>query len=151
LVFLGICVALPAGAKESLKDRKAKKKAMEALSSSSSVKRAGEKCGVDFKVTVDWKSFTGKYDGSYTHRSAVSYCESVFDGLRHTCGDELGKEAVAEKIKSVHCSWDPKANKDELKRYGPQLKFNGKKLNAGVSWKTANISSATKEWLMDNL
>jgi hypothetical protein len=110
-----------------------------------------KKCGVEIKMSLDWKSFKGKDKGSYGLPSAFAYCGNVADGVRSVCGDEDGKPAIAKSVKTISCKWDAKATKAKLKRYGPVMSLKGGKLTAGYNWDTANMSSSVRDWLMNNL
>lgn len=139
------------GTKLSLKAAR-EQAAAEAVLGADNLKDANKACKTELKVAVDWKSFDGHFEGNHSRNSAAYYCNSVLDGIRYVCSDDIGQEAIKEAVKSVTCRFDASITKDKIGRYGPALK-KGKKgsLEATYGWDTGNMADGTKAWLLENL
>ena len=70
-----------------------------------------DKAGYDIKVDIDWNTFTA-YD-----EYPLSRLDIVFDDLesfvKKICNDDMGKEALQEKLKTIHLT--NTENNDEVK------------------------------------
>jgi hypothetical protein len=59
-------------------------------------------CGATIAVKIDWKDAPVADLAKY---STSSYCAAALEGIRHTCENDLGKDAVQKQIKSVTCGF----------------------------------------------
>jgi hypothetical protein len=66
------------------------------------VERTNKKCGSGFTVKFDW---TGLSPGALKGFSAAGYCDAALEGIRRVCDDEIGKDPVKRKIKSMTCGF----------------------------------------------
>jgi hypothetical protein len=66
------------------------------------VEQTSKKCGSAFTVKFDW---TGVPLSSLKEFSASGYCDAALQGIRRVCDDELGRDAVKQKIKSMTCGF----------------------------------------------
>lgn len=58
------------------------------------------KCGSALTATIDWTSF----DEAVTLKTAVKpFCQAALDAIEDLCGDDMVKDAVATKVKTVTC------------------------------------------------
>ncbi|MEI9984403.1 MAG: hypothetical protein WDN69_15035 [Aliidongia sp.] len=58
-------------------------------------------CGFTLKTQIDWASFNAD---EVLQKSVVSWCTAGLDAMEDLCGEALGKQAVAEKVKSLTCA-----------------------------------------------
>jgi hypothetical protein len=68
-----------------------------------------QKCGGAIGATIDWTSF----DEAEALKNAVApYCGAALDAIEDLCSDDTGKQAIAEKVKTVACvgSAEPSAS-----------------------------------------
>jgi hypothetical protein len=108
------------------------------------IKKMTDSCGGTIKASVDWKTFDGNYEGSYKEGSAVNFCGSVLEAVADVCKDKDGKTAVGTQVKTVTCTFEKGADKAKF-----ELKDGA--LNVQYDWKSPNISSEAKKYLMGNL
>lgn len=130
---------------DSLKDKKARKEAIEAVMKDK-VDPVNKKCGTEIKIDVDWKSFDNTYEKGHTPRSAASYCGSVFKGIQSICESmgEEGKASVKKSIQTVKCSY---AKGVATKDFAKKLELTDGTLHAQYDWGTGNIGEGAKEFL----
>ena len=58
-------------------------------------------CGSHVKATIDWSSF----NEADTLKTAVTpFCAAALDAIEDICSDDLGKQAISEKVKTVTCA-----------------------------------------------
>jgi hypothetical protein len=58
------------------------------------------KCGSNLTAKIDWTTF----DEAATMKSAVKpYCQAALDAIEDLCSDDLAKEAILAKVKTVTC------------------------------------------------
>ncbi|WP_269235850.1 hypothetical protein [Flavobacterium flavigenum] len=70
-----------------------------------------EKAGYDIKVDIDWNTFTA------FNQYPLERLDIIFDDLesfvKKTCADDMGKEALKEKMTTIHLT--NTENNDEVK------------------------------------
>jgi len=104
-------------------------------------KTAKEKCGVDFKTTIDEKMVGPFLKDNF---SVGSSCGAGVEALADLCGkDEETKKAVVDKIKSVKCMLGEKEK--------ASYKINGSVLEMTIGAGAPNLNYNLKEYLENNL
>jgi hypothetical protein len=68
------------------------------------VKATNDKCGTAITARIDWKSVSEDLILK-DNLSIPGYCGAALEGIRTTCGDEIGKAAVKAGIKVVACNF----------------------------------------------
>lgn len=92
---------------QSLKDRQAQKEENDKIPEIA--KKLEEGCGIaGVKITLDWESWKAVPEDKKTYAFA-EYCDSGVDSLVSICADQIGKDAVKEKIKAVSCAYSASA------------------------------------------
>jgi hypothetical protein len=80
------------------------RRAHEAARLSEHVIPTNRECGTSMTAAFDW---TGVNEEELLTQSANGWCESALEGIRRVCGDDAGKDAVKEQIKSLTCGFGP--------------------------------------------
>lgn len=107
-------------------------------SHSSAVK---QKCGIDVFVQLDpglVKPFMAD------NRNAGYFCDTALEEIADTCSDDVGKKAVASKIKSLIC-------KNNDMKDGLSLSLTEGALQFSFGPDTANLGEKLKAFLGSNL
>jgi len=93
-----IAVALPAfGA--SLEARKMQ--AQQEADLTDKVALTNQRCGSHVAATIDWSSFN---EAETLKTSVTPFCAAALDAIEDICGDDLGKQTIIEKVKTVTCA-----------------------------------------------
>jgi hypothetical protein len=58
-------------------------------------------CGSHVKATIDWGSFN---EAETLKTSVTPFCAAALDAIEDICSDNLGKQAISEKVKTVTCA-----------------------------------------------
>jgi hypothetical protein len=94
---VAVAIAAPALA-ESLEVRKMR--AQQEAELATALALTNGRCGGALTATIDWSSF----DEAETLKSAVKpYCQAALDAIEDLCGDDMVKQAINEKVKTVTC------------------------------------------------
>lgn len=77
-----------------------KMRAGEEAKMSTAVDLTNKRCGTAIKVQFNWAGF----DEAASLKTAVApYCQAALDAIEDLCGDDMGKQAVKEKVKTITC------------------------------------------------
>lgn len=60
-----------------------------------------KRCGLDLKAGYDWKSFD---EAEVAKKNVAPYCAAALDAIEDLCGDQLGKDALKDKVKTLSCA-----------------------------------------------
>jgi hypothetical protein len=90
--------AVPALA-QSLEERKMHADQEQQLASKAEL--TNKACGFSLKTQIDWATFNAE---EVLQKSVVSWCTAGLDAMEDLCGESLGKQAVAAKVKSLTCA-----------------------------------------------
>lgn len=139
-VALIVVAAVPAHQPQaqSLKDKLAQQEAEKRLNTDH-VASTNSVCGTGITARFDWPSFNMKEAEKF---SIPGYCGASLDAIRDICGTDLGKQAVAGKIKTYVCRQGDD-RKLELKPDGT--------LEYSINFKSSNDYYYATDWLKDNL
>ena len=58
-------------------------------------------CGITLKTTFAWSTFDA---AEVQQKDPVAWCQAGLDALEQVCGDAMGKQAVASKVKALTCA-----------------------------------------------
>jgi len=98
LAALFVAVALPAlGA--SLEARKMQ--AQQEADLSDKLVLTNKTCGSHVKATIDWSTFN---EAESLKTAVTPYCAAALDAIEDICGDDIGKQTINEKVKTVTCA-----------------------------------------------
>jgi hypothetical protein len=61
-----------------------------------------KECDANFDIKFDW---AGAPEDKISEFSEEAYCDAALTAIRRICGDDLGKKAVKEKVKTVTCGF----------------------------------------------
>lgn len=102
------------------------------------VERTNKICGSSFTAKFDW---TGLPSGALKDFNAAGYCGAALEGIARVCEDELGKNAVKQKIKSMTC------------RFGSERSVSLKDgaLGYTINFKSSNDADFVYVYLQGNL
>jgi len=67
-------------------------------------KNLNDTCGTEIAVKFDW---TAAPEEAVMANSAEGYCDGMLAGIRHICGDDTGRAALKEKVKTITCGFAP--------------------------------------------
>lgn len=96
--LLALAAATGSASAQSLELRKMR--AAEEAKLTTALALTNRKCGTEIKARILWPSF----DEAETLKTAVApFCQAALDAIEDLCGDDMGKAAVKEKIRSVAC------------------------------------------------
>ena len=60
-----------------------------------------QNCGADITISINWATFT---DEDYNHHQAIfMYCREAVSALRMICQQDLGREAVQNRLSALVC------------------------------------------------
>jgi hypothetical protein len=59
------------------------------------------KCGGALQVKVEWSTFNAE---EILQKNVSSWCSAALDAIEDLCDDDLGKQAVNEKVKTLTCA-----------------------------------------------
>jgi hypothetical protein len=104
------------------------------------VKTFKDKCGYDLEVQMD-EALVTPFMAENT--SAPSSCDAPRAAMARMCDDKLSKEAIAAKIKKVHCKL---GKKEEA-----SFKLNGTTLEFVTGIGAANLEDKAKAFLENAL
>ncbi|MEJ2117807.1 MAG: hypothetical protein P8Y36_07855 [Alphaproteobacteria bacterium] len=102
------------------------------------VESLNKSCGTTIAVKFDWKDAPAADLEKY---SASLFCDAALSGIRRTCANQIGKDAVKQKVKSVTCGFGPKraiSLKDGLVDYK-------------INFSTSNDTDFVYEFMQNNL
>jgi hypothetical protein len=60
-----------------------------------------QRCGSHVKATIDWSTFS---EPDVLKTAVTPFCVAALDAIEDICGDDLGKQAITEKVKTVTCA-----------------------------------------------
>ena len=60
-----------------------------------------QRCGSHVKAAIDWTTFS---EPDVLKTAVTPYCAAALDAIEDICGDDLGKQAITEKVKTVTCA-----------------------------------------------
>lgn len=138
LFILALALALPIAADaQSLKQKQIQRDQQDYLNKEAEYTNVT--CGTQIAAGFDWATYSdADYESNY---SIYGYCEAALDALTSLCSDDLGKQAVAEKIKKLTC-----------KRGTPQaVELVGDELVFTIDWEAANGTDMIKAYLEKTL
>jgi len=93
-----IAVALPAfGA--SLEARKMQ--AQQEADLTDRLTLTNQRCGSHVAATIDWSTFN---EAETLKTSVTPFCAAALDAIEDICSDDLGKQTILAKVKSVTCT-----------------------------------------------
>lgn len=93
-----IAIALPAfGASLEAK----KMQAQEDAELTDKLALTNQTCGSHVKAVIDWTSFN---EAETLKTSVTPFCAAALDAIEDICSDDLGKQAISEKVKTVTCA-----------------------------------------------
>ena len=93
-----IAIALPAfGASLEAK----KMQAQEDAELTDKLALTNQTCGSHVKAVIDWSSFN---EAETLKTSVTPFCAAALDAIEDICSDDLGKQAISEKVKTVTCA-----------------------------------------------
>ena len=98
LVSLFTLAAVPALA-QTLEERKLHADQEQQLAAKAEL--TNKACGFSLKTQIDWGTFKSE---EVLQKSVVSWCTAGLDAMEDLCSESLGKQAVAEKVKTLTCA-----------------------------------------------
>lgn len=113
----------------------------ELSSSSSEVAAAQKACGVNLPVKLD-PALAAPFIAEQKH--AGSFCDDAFYAFVVLCGDAAGKNAIAQKVRSVSCTLNASKN-------GLSTSLVNGELQVSFGVDTINIHDGVKKYLENNL
>jgi len=93
-----IALSLPAFA-ASLEARKMQ--AQQEADLNDRVALTNQACGAHVKATIDWSTFN---ETESLKQAVTPFCAAALDAIEDICSDDLGKQAINEKVKTVTCA-----------------------------------------------
>lgn len=61
---------------------------------------ANKACGTALHAKIDWSTFNSE---EVLKKSVVAWCQAGLDAIEDLCSDDMGKQAVKEKVKTLTC------------------------------------------------
>jgi len=121
---------------QSLKEKRAQQDINQDLQEAA--KNANDACGSSITAEYD---YSGVKPEDYDKYSVAGYCSEVLSAIAGVCSDDMGKDAVKQKITKVVC------------KVGPQrtIELAGGTVSYTIQWDTANNSDYISEYLMKSL
>ena len=58
-------------------------------------------CGSHVKSAIDWSTFN---EAEALKTAVTPFCAAALDAIEDICGDDLGKQTIIEKLKTVTCA-----------------------------------------------
>jgi hypothetical protein len=104
LAAVMIAVALPAFA-DSLAAKKMH--AQQEADLTDKLTLTNQRCGSHVKAAIDWSTFS---EPDVLKTAVTPFCAAALDAIEDICGDDLGKQAITEKVKTVTCASAPAAS-----------------------------------------
>ena len=93
-----IAVALPAlGA--SLEARKME--AQQEADLTDKLALTNQRCGSHVTAAIDWSTFN---EAEALKTAVTPFCAAALDAIEDICGDDIGKQTIIEKVKTVTCA-----------------------------------------------
>lgn len=100
--------------------------------------RTNRTCETALSVSFDWSNAPE----DLTSFSAESYCNAALQAIRRVCGDQIGRDAVKKRIKSVTCGF-AKARTIDLNDAGT--------LDYKINFSSVNDTDFVYEFLQNKL
>lgn len=60
-----------------------------------------QRCGSHITTAINWSTFN---EAEVLKTAVTPYCAAALDAIEDICGDDIGKQTIVEKVKTVTCA-----------------------------------------------
>ena len=99
LVIIALVLMAASARAESLEARKLH--AQQETDLATQLDLTNKRCGTALHAKIDWSTFDSE---EVLKKSVVAWCQAGLDAIEDLCGDDMGKQAVKEKVKMLTCA-----------------------------------------------
>ena len=145
-ILLTLILSTTAAA-QSIDDQRLIKKNQDAFDAA--IKLVNEKCGT--KLTASYALRSERPNATRPAGGGYGFCGEVLEGISWACKDDIGRQAVAKKVKDVRCTFAEGSSKKMSQAtgsYRPELSVTRGTLSAAYDWNTANVNVEVRDWLL---